>query len=329
MTVEPSHFDSLSRDDLCARAQALGVKRPELLTRVELRDEIVRLTETDASQRKRARGWFGVARDLVASVVEQGLNLPDAAEMIRGSGLTVAKVGPPVATVTLAEIYAAQGHIERALALLDQVLANEPDHRAAALTRERLVQEREAKRGMGVASWPAEPVADETRGSVVEPPVLGQEQVLLANPPEDLRPVEAPITRDVLLLVRAPTGQLWASWELTWASYTGANEDRWLLVVVEITPSWDGPTERRHEVALEGAIGQLQVEVDTSRIVRAALGVKHGDVFVPKVLAAQFGWGEGLSPEVLYVPPGYPSAPELVLLGARAFERARLLCAGV
>jgi len=325
VTAEPSHFDTLSRDELCARAQALGVKRPELLTRVELRDEIIRLTETDAGQRKRARGWFGVARDLVASVVEQGLNLPDAAEMIRGAGLTTTKIGPPVATVTLAEIYAAQGHHERALALLDQVLANEPDHRAAALTRERLVREKEAKRPDGGDL--ASPEPDGGREALeAEQPEFEEEQAVPPPSGEALCPVEAPIARDVLLLVRAPTGQSWASWELTERSFSSVTEGSWCLVVVEIAPSWDGPTERRHEVPLDRAIGQQQLEVAPSRIVRAALGTKRGELFIPKVLAAHFGCGDGTSPEVLYVPPGHASADELALLGARAFERTRRLC---
>ncbi|MGC4069928.1 MAG: tetratricopeptide repeat protein [Polyangiaceae bacterium] len=42
-----------------------------------------------------------------------------------------------MATVTLAEIYAAQGHVAKALTLLDEVLEREPDHEAARAARER------------------------------------------------------------------------------------------------------------------------------------------------------------------------------------------------
>ena len=72
------------------------------MTRVELTDEIVRLGESDPTERKRARGWLGIARDLVASVVEQGLHLPEAAALIRGEeGLELGQRAPaPVATVT-------------------------------------------------------------------------------------------------------------------------------------------------------------------------------------------------------------------------------------
>jgi hypothetical protein len=144
-SVEDLHvLDGMSRDELILRARALGAKRPELMTRVELRDEIVRLTEEDPVVRRRSRGWLGVARDLVASVVDSGLNLPGAAAAIRGGAAPKPEWQgtAPVATVTLAEIYVAQGHPERALAVLDEVLNSEPDHAAALELRERLTSER-------------------------------------------------------------------------------------------------------------------------------------------------------------------------------------------
>jgi len=139
MAAEPG-LDQLSRDELIVKARSLGAKRPEVMTRIELRDEIVRLSETDPTVRRRSRGWLGVARDLVASVVDSGLNLPGAAAAIRGDGKPVQdwQGPPPVATVTLAEIYVAQGHTDRALAVLSEVLASEPDHKAALSLRDRL-----------------------------------------------------------------------------------------------------------------------------------------------------------------------------------------------
>ena len=142
--VNTTSLERMSRDELIAHARELSINRPELMTRVELRDEIVRLSETDEEQRRRARGWLGVARDLVASVVEQRLNLPDAAEMIRSANLRVPKHVPPVATVTLAEIYAAQGHLPRAIKLLDEVLMREPDHAAAEALRATLIEQQAA-----------------------------------------------------------------------------------------------------------------------------------------------------------------------------------------
>ncbi|HYQ05033.1 MAG TPA: tetratricopeptide repeat protein [Polyangiaceae bacterium] len=140
MAENSDDLERLSREQLILKARVLGVERPELMTRVELRDEIVRCSEPDIAQQKRARGFLGVARDLVASVVEAGLNLPDAAALIRGDANreTHWKGPPPVATVTLAEIYATQGHLDRALRMLDEVLAKEPDHDAARALRTRL-----------------------------------------------------------------------------------------------------------------------------------------------------------------------------------------------
>ncbi|HET7538884.1 MAG TPA: tetratricopeptide repeat protein [Polyangiaceae bacterium] len=140
MAENSDDLERLSREQLILKARVLGVERPELMTRVEMRDEIVRRSEPDLAQQKRARGFLGVARDLVASVVEAGLNLPDAAALIRGDNNRENhwKGPPPVATVTLAEIYAAQGHLERALRMLDEVLAKEPDHDPARALRTRL-----------------------------------------------------------------------------------------------------------------------------------------------------------------------------------------------
>src|SRR3954471_10744645 len=140
MAETSDELERMNREQLVLKARVLGVERAELMTRVELRDEIVRRSEPDLAQQKRARGFLGVARDLVASVVEAGLNLPDAAALIRGDGNRENhwKGPPPVATVTLAEIYAAQGHLDRALRMLDEVLLKEPDHDAARALRTRL-----------------------------------------------------------------------------------------------------------------------------------------------------------------------------------------------
>jgi hypothetical protein len=138
-TLRASDLDTSARSDLIARAEALGIDKADVLTRAELVDEIVKRTVSDPIERRLARGLLGVARDLVARVVERGLHLPDAAALIRGlQQVTLTPVTPPIATVTLAEIYAGQGHRTRALAVLDEVLANESDHTAARTLRERI-----------------------------------------------------------------------------------------------------------------------------------------------------------------------------------------------
>src|SRR3984885_11016495 len=138
-------LEKLDRDALIARAEAAGVTRARILTRPELVDELLLRSATDHATKQRARGLFGRARDLLARVVEQGLHLPDAAERIRAVGGAPPPVRPsaPAAppTVTLAEIYAAQGHRERAIETLDRVVAREPDHAAARALRAQLADE--------------------------------------------------------------------------------------------------------------------------------------------------------------------------------------------
>jgi hypothetical protein len=169
MTAE---LDQLSREELVRRARELGAERPEVMTRVELRDEIVRLSEPDPALRRRSRGWLGVARDLVASVVDAGLNLPGTAAAIRGDARPAEETTgpPPVATLTLAEIYLAQGHIERALGVLDEVLVAEPDHALALELRDRIRQERESGAFRRRAALESEEyVADEPSSPVAAP----------------------------------------------------------------------------------------------------------------------------------------------------------------
>src|SRR6185295_9513825 len=132
------------REGLVARAQAAGIKRARILTRPELVDELLRLDPTiDETSLKRSRGFFGRARDLLSRVVERGLHLPDAAERLRAALTTpppdVPRPEPQaIPTVTLAEIYAAQGHVTRAIETLERVLEREPDHRAAQTLLARL-----------------------------------------------------------------------------------------------------------------------------------------------------------------------------------------------
>jgi hypothetical protein len=190
LAIDPT-LDQLSRDELITRARSLGARRPELMTRVELRDEIIRLGEVDPSVRRRTRGWLGVARDLVASVVDSGLNLPGAAAAIRGEGKPEHEWQgpPPVATVTLAEIYVAQGHTDRALSVLAEVLANEPDHAAALALRDRL-----DRRGDVHRTPPSARIAPETEdltpGRGVRIEVAVPEAATNAAPQQD--PVSAP-----------------------------------------------------------------------------------------------------------------------------------------
>jgi hypothetical protein len=142
--MDRAELERLDRESLVVRAQAAGIRRARVLTRPELIDELLRLDPAaDQTQLKRSRGFFGVARDLLSRVVERGLHLPDAADRLRAAlGSPLPQVPRPepqaVPTVTLAEIYAAQGHKLRAVETLWRVLEAEPEHAAARALLEKL-----------------------------------------------------------------------------------------------------------------------------------------------------------------------------------------------
>jgi hypothetical protein len=202
LAIDPA-LDQLSREELILRARALGARRPEVMTRLELRDEIVRLGEVDPTVRRRTRGWLGVARDLVASVVDSGLNLPGAAAAIRGEAKPEHEWQgpPPVATLTLAEIYVAQGHTDRALAVLAEVLSNEPDHAAALALRDRLERRGEPQR---VARLVPE-IEDATPGRPTQPTAPVDAEVLSEMSMADAEVPSEPLAATADLSSDTPT----------------------------------------------------------------------------------------------------------------------------
>jgi hypothetical protein len=162
-------LERLSREELIAEAERLSISRPRVLTQPELVDEIIGRTAKSERERTKARGWLGRARDLLARVVERGLHLPEAARVIRRESEDKGwpPPPPPLPTVTLAEIYAAQGHVDRALAVLDEVIAREPDHREARAMRARFAEPSHRSRARAAKDRDA-PVA-------IEPPPVGDE----------------------------------------------------------------------------------------------------------------------------------------------------------
>ncbi|CAN97101.1 hypothetical alanine-rich protein [Sorangium cellulosum So ce56] len=148
--MERRELDGLTREELIARAEGLGVPRPRLLTKVELIDEIVARTAQSEPERARLRGFLGRARDLLSRVVERGLHMPETARALRGEAPPeqwTPPPPPPRSTTTLAEIYASQGHTDRAIAMLDEILARAPEDEDARRLRERLIES--AARGQG------------------------------------------------------------------------------------------------------------------------------------------------------------------------------------
>jgi hypothetical protein len=170
--MQRQQLEGLSREELVERAERLGVPRPRVLTHPELMDEILARSTKSARDRARARGWLGRARDLVAGVIERGLHLPDVAKALRAtpSDKVWPEPPPPLPTITLAEIYAAQGHLDRAVGVLDEVLAREPQHVEAESLRKRFADQASRPKSVrpqarhSAANHAATPVAASSAG---------------------------------------------------------------------------------------------------------------------------------------------------------------------
>jgi hypothetical protein len=336
-------LDGQSRSELISRAELFGVEKASLLTRAELVDEIVRRAVSDPIERRLARGLLGLARDLVASVVERGLHLPDAAAKIRAIPVKPAPslVKPPIATVTLAEIYAAQGHRKKALRVLDEVLTKEPDHTAARQLHDSIA-----------SSGPDEPVlppeTDEgsiapRRDDVPAPAVASERPVETAESPvetagpaaETAEPATAKIEAApspadlyesdeiVLLPVDAVTVFVyWETREATLARLRQQTPGGALVVrIVAVSPSWHGPILETRDLETDLRVGEWFVrDLPYGAVLRAALGWREADQFEPLCVAMRVSE----LPAVLgRQPVGDVESPAGNDVAAPASERAR------
>lgn len=265
--MDRAALERLDREALIARAEAAGVTRARILTRPELIDELLLRSASpgDPTATTRARGFFGVARDLLARVVERGLHLPDAADLIRGT--TLAQPPPsrktaPAAlpTVTLAEIYAAQGHRERAIDTLKRVLEREADHGAA----------RALLRQLEDASY------------AVPPPALPPEE-------EAMLDQEKPAPRselDECVAIPVDPTTVFVYWGVRDATVevhraTGSGGTISLRVVV-IVPTWEGPRSTHRDRDVHAPVGEwFARDLPAGSVVRAAIGFRARGVFVP------------------------------------------------
>ena len=269
--MEPSRneLESLDRESLIARAETAGVSRARVLTRPELVDEILVRQNRDPETTRRMRGLLGRARDLLAKLVERGLNLPDAADKLRGEPPPpVKRAGPAVPTVTLAEIYATQGHTKKAIETLNQVLEREPDHLAAKGLLTKLNAAAPSK-----PELPPEDDADER---------VGYEIVADDKPAEPTRMLDAdplPPKYDVdeCVIISVDPATLYAYWEVrddTLAALSKREPEGVLtLRVLIIVPTWDGPRTYTRDVEVQAQMGDWFVrELPKDAIVRAAIG---------------------------------------------------------
>jgi hypothetical protein len=282
MADSSDELERMNREQLVLKARVLGVERAELMTRVELRDEIVRRSEPDLAQQKRARGFLGVARDLVASVVEAGLNLPDAAAIIRGDGSRENdwRGPPPVATVTLAEIYATQGHLERALRMLDEVLAKEPDHDPARALRDRLA---------AGADQPSPAPRRRQRVSFADPP---SEPAVVTEPAVVAEPAVVPAPSPPLSLITLSlSGQRQVYWEVpeaTWAALRARSPSGRALLRVVSFRTRAGKVERQaQDLTPRSEVGSVVLAgLRADAVVRAVLGWETDGHFQPFLIAS-------------------------------------------
>jgi hypothetical protein len=67
--MQRQDLERMTREQLIAQAERLGIPRPRVLTAPELIDEIIGSTTKNDRERAKARGWLGRARDLLARVV--------------------------------------------------------------------------------------------------------------------------------------------------------------------------------------------------------------------------------------------------------------------
>jgi len=334
--MDRADLERLDRTNLIAQAEALGVARANILTRPELVDELlVRSARKDDRDLPRARGFFGRARDLVARVIEKGLHLPDAAERLRQVSATATQIASRVVpavvpTVTLAEIYAAQGHRARAIETLRRVLELEADHGAAQALLTKLESapatippavpppppepDDDAEPAeLEAASDPVHEVAHPMPQRFASPPPAPPAPPAPLSPPASASAREepagflddAPLPErydvDECVAIAIDPVTVYVYWEVRDATLDHlrrARADGTLsLRLLIITPSWDGPRSATRDFDVDCAIGDRVIrDLPAGAVVRAAIGFRTEGAFLPIAHAP-----------ALETPPGAPS----------------------
>jgi len=313
--MDRGELEGLDRESLVVRAQAAGIRRARILTRPELIDELLRLDPSaDEGQLRRNRGFFGRARDLVARVVERGLHLPDAADRIRElTGAEVPYATPRIEpqampTVTLAEIYAAQGHDKRAIETLRRVLEREPDHAAAQTLLARLEDEAyialppplppepEMEIDLNAAGDDEEDesmrvaLGEVDARDVPEKPAAPGYAVVDAEDALADTDVVAMITEaddeDECFAIPLGVGRMFVRWRVAFTAIgvqLGARPAGHFVVRAHVVvPSWDGPlAETRDRTVDPDAEEALLEGLPHPSVVRIAVGWLDGEMFVP------------------------------------------------
>jgi hypothetical protein len=278
--MERAALDRLTREELIAEAERIGVPKPRVLTQAELIDEILSRGARTPKERAKARGWLGRARDLLATVVEKGLHLPEAARALRSQrdDKLWPTPPPPLPTVTLAEIYAAQGHLERAIATLDDVLGREPNHDEARTLRERFNDQLARK-----SRPPKAPEADAKRDETAKAEEIDDEEPALPLDDEDL-PERYEVDEIVAIAVDPHT--VYVYWEVrptTLAHARSARPSGALGIRIHsVSASWHGPEASSRDVKVDELYGERFLrDVTPGAHLRVSIGWLDASTFEP------------------------------------------------
>lgn len=289
MKLTGPSLSEIPRHELIAAALELGIDRPELLSPEQLREKIRAASAGVAKEAQPGLGrvsLFSVARNLIASVVERGLNLPDAARVIRDTVRPSPRHRPPLPTVTLAQIYLAQGYADRAIVTLSQVIEREPNNYTAVELYQRLARPAEGAAQSaaldGVTPSPAE--------RLTIAPGLAPSAELWYSP-------NTPLTRslrDGLVLVQREPRQVTVYWELSErhaaALPTTACEVRVACYSGDVEP-------RAIHLPVHASFGWALIELLDDEVPCACLRVEEHIVAVAQRVSVSF---ELAAPELLF-----------------------------
>jgi hypothetical protein len=221
--------------------------------------------------------WLGRARELVARVVDRGLHLPEAAKLLRGTPPPPsAKPPPPLATLTLAEIYAAQGYFAKAVRVLDEVLERTPGHDEARRLRERF-----AARASGHAA----------RAEVAEATAPAAEREASAS--STTQPADPRRSgRDAVSVLPTQTRTAFVCWELRPRRLAearwGAKQGELVLRVLAVWAERGTTSRRLRDLVVDGLEGDAFVhELPPGSEVRVCLGWRSADGLVPFAVAPE------------------------------------------
>lgn len=302
-------LEGLSKDELVTRAEALGIDGARKFTRVELVDEITRAVGVFD------RGLLGRARDLLRGVVERGLARAPQGVVDAAAAEPAAKPvldttpEPPVPTVTLAEIYIAQGHLARARAILREVLRHDEQDAAARALLDRLekrdVAPTEALHAGEQPEVLPEPQVAPEPGTLPDDPyaAIGLEREAFVEPPAEPRVDVPPMLDDKPFPTRYDVDEcvamavdpttIYVYWELRRSSVerarrvlrrsSPATEPKSVLRILVVEPDPRGPrASMRDFEVIDIEYGDWFVrDLPAGSIVRAAVGLSAGERFLP------------------------------------------------